>query len=467
MLMVILSALAWCGAARAAAPPAAGAPLATSPGLSNESPPSSQPAAGAPLAFSPVFSGATPPATQPDAAAPVPVKLALVNKDQLAGRLLTLGGGQLTLAPSVAAGTLLSLRLEQVTRLTVEPAAAPGPTTQPADQQTLRLKDGTLLIGRFVTLTRESLRFAAAGIGPVDLPRRLLMDWAQRRLEGREINFAAIQLPAGGGGEVEVRVHQLKSADAQRVAEVLDELFKTRQGQGRAVAGGPVPRFVADKRTHSLIVAASPGTHRMVESLIAQLDGERVPGWTYTADQGVPRPPGSDSLHVVRTNRGDLAMGELDQPADGRLRISGAAVEATFAVASLASIDFPTSGPAATTQPETAAWAVETADSMRLVGREPELKGDCLWLTIAGENRVSWPMGQIKSLSPLGTEREELIGTPVIRDPTVPVENEDTILWNIMPDGLPGPAPGWERRVRPGEDYFDQDAILQLLFGEM
>ncbi len=73
-----------------------------------------------------------------------------------------------------------------------------------------------------------------------------------------------------------VKVFPLERARAERVKEILEELYKSTQGgEGR---GGRTIAVVEDKRTNSVVVAAPPGELDNIAALVARLDQTEVKG---------------------------------------------------------------------------------------------------------------------------------------------------------------------------------------------
>lgn len=78
--------------------------------------------------------------------------------------------------------------------------------------------------------------------------------------------------------KTETRSYKLTYADAEDVAEQLNELYEERQAYypwwwgGRRRRGGVETRFVPERRTNSLIVIAPPGEFEEIEALIKKLD---------------------------------------------------------------------------------------------------------------------------------------------------------------------------------------------------
>lgn len=75
------------------------------------------------------------------------------------------------------------------------------------------------------------------------------------------------------------RVIPLERAPAERVKEILEELYKVGEGGGEGSSGaGKVIGVVEDKRTNSVVVTAAPGELENIVSLVAKLDQTEVKG---------------------------------------------------------------------------------------------------------------------------------------------------------------------------------------------
>jgi len=77
----------------------------------------------------------------------------------------------------------------------------------------------------------------------------------------------------------DVRLYQLKHADATRLAPMLQQFFtaKRQAEQATGASGRSLPvSVIADARTNTLLVAGSRESFKAVEAMIARLDGEQV-----------------------------------------------------------------------------------------------------------------------------------------------------------------------------------------------
>jgi len=276
--------------------------------------------------------------------------LLLMNSDRVRGRVVDLTGGVLRFRPDVAAETTLSLSLDRIVQVSFTAPAQCAPPEEGVE--TLLLRDGSVLHGKFVELTERSLLFDLGEVGLLGFP-------------------------------VEA-VDELSRTDASGAAPAVSKPAPPA-AQGPRVTLGP-PR----RRGRFVPV----GGDRFVP-----IDGFIVPQQSAVSAQPNPPEPSRQLVrpdcHTLVTTRGDVLLGDLRQD-DGLLLVTGGAVEASVPIGALASIRFPRVADGAATGEGTVTASLATGD--RLVGTEPQIADGRFSLTLVGENRVSFPLEGLTEL---------------------------------------------------------------------
>jgi hypothetical protein len=109
-----------------------------------------------------------------------PCAVSLANGDQLRGRPESIAGGRLVLRPEVAPQSVITLDLENVRQMTFDRGEA-----KPAQAaEVLRLRDGSVLVGKFARLADKAIEFDLAGTGPVEIPRDAVEALSRPRRDG-------------------------------------------------------------------------------------------------------------------------------------------------------------------------------------------------------------------------------------------------------------------------------------------
>ncbi len=93
-----------------------------------------------------------------------------------------------------------------------------------------------------------------------------------------------------------VKLYPLKEARADRIKEILDELFQAAAGGGGAGGGGATVGVTVDNRTNAVLVAAPPGELENLDVLIQQLDTAEPVG---TAEIGIFQCENEDASKMV------------------------------------------------------------------------------------------------------------------------------------------------------------------------
>ena len=104
-----------------------------------------------------------------DAADGAPVgTLFFTNGDHVEGQVVELAEGKLAFRPASAPQSVVVAELSKIASISFAEAR----TNAPTQAEQLRLRDGSVLYGKFVKLTETSLHFDALELGLVKLPRR-------------------------------------------------------------------------------------------------------------------------------------------------------------------------------------------------------------------------------------------------------------------------------------------------------
>lgn len=139
-----------------------------------------------------------PPALAEEADTASVARIALSNSDQLQARPEMISGGQLVVRPQIAPESTIALDLERVQEVHFD-RAVEGPA---ADKDILRLRDGSLLVGRFTRLGDKTLQFDLDGTEPIEVPFDGIEslsrgDAAPPRMAPRDPNTCAVSTDAG------------------------------------------------------------------------------------------------------------------------------------------------------------------------------------------------------------------------------------------------------------------------------